>query len=173
MMLVQSQSYRQQYNFNSIFLLPANLYGPGDNFDPENSHVIPALIRMCVEAQERQTGYIEPWGNGTASREFLYVEDCAEAIVRAAADYNEDEPVNIGTGREIKISELLKLISELTGFGGEVRWQTDKPNGQPQRSLDVSRAYEKFGFKAQTQLEVGLAKTIEWYKGLSHLKKAV
>lgn len=173
MMLVQSQSYRQQYNFNSIFLLPANLYGPGDNFDPENSHVIPALIRMCVEAQERQSGYIEPWGNGTASREFLYVEDCAEAIIRAAADYNDDEPVNIGTGREIKISELLKLVSELTGFEGEVRWQTDKPNGQPQRSLDVSRAYEKFGFKAETPLEVGLAKTIEWYKGFSRLKKAV
>jgi GDP-L-fucose synthase len=173
MMLVQSQSYRQQYNFNSIFLLPANLYGPGDNFDPENSHVIPALIRMCVEAQERQSGYIEPWGNGTASREFLYVEDCAEAIIRAAADYNEDEPVNIGTGREIKISELLKLVSELTGFEGEVRWQTDKPNGQPQRSLDVSRAYEKFGFKAETPLEVGLTKTIEWYKGFSRLKKAV
>ncbi|HEV7747325.1 MAG TPA: GDP-L-fucose synthase [Pyrinomonadaceae bacterium] len=165
MMLVQSQSYRQQYDFNSIFLLPANLYGPGDNFDPASSHVIPALIRKCVEARERGADHVDVWGTGNASREFLYVEDCAEAIIRAAASYNDDEPVNIGTGSEIKISELVNLIARLTGFEGEIRWQTDKPDGQPRRSLDVSRAREKFGFEAHTPFEVGLARTIEWYEG--------
>jgi len=137
MMLVQAQSYRQQYGFNTIFLLPANLYGPGDNFDPESSHVIPALIRKCVEAREGGASFVEAWGTGNASREFLYVGDCAEAVVRASAIYNESEPVNIGTGNEIKISELMQLIVRLTRFEGEIRWQTDKPDGQPRRRLDV------------------------------------
>jgi len=164
MMLVQSQSYREQYGFNSIFLLPANLYGPGDNFNLETSHVIPALIRKCVEARDAGKPFVEAWGTGEASREFLYVEDCAEGIVRAAATYNESEPVNIGSGSEVQISDLLRLITRLTRFEGEVRWQHDKPDGQPRRRLDVSRAYEKFGFRAQTQLEEGLRRTVEWYE---------
>jgi GDP-L-fucose synthase len=164
MMLVQAQSYRQQYGFNTIFLLPANLYGPGDNFDPESSHVIPALIRKCIEARESGASFVEAWGTGNASREFLYVGDCAEAVVRASAIYNESEPVNIGTGNEIKISELMQLIVQLTRFEGEIRWQTDKPDGQPRRRLDVSRAYEKFGFRAQVPFEEGLKRTIEWYE---------
>jgi GDP-L-fucose synthase len=164
MMLVQSQGYRQQYGFNSIFLLPANLYGPGDNFDPESSHVIPALIRKCIEARESGATFIEAWGTGNASREFLYVADCAEAVVKAAAIYNESEPVNIGTGNEIKISELLNLIARLTRFAGEIRWQSDKPDGQPRRRLDVSRAFENFGFRAQTSFEEGLTRTVEWYE---------
>ena len=164
MMLVQSQSYRQQYGFNSIFLLPANLYGPGDNFNPESSHVIPALIRKCIEARDNGESHLDVWGTGNASREFLFVDDCAEAILRAAAYYEESEPVNIGTGTEIKISELVTLITRLTEFGGEIRWQTDKPDGQPRRSLDVSRAHEKFGFKAKTSFEDGLRRTIDWYE---------
>jgi GDP-L-fucose synthase len=169
MMLVQSQSYRQQYGFNSIFLLPANLYGPGDNFDLESSHVIPALIRKCIEAREAGAPFVEAWGTGKASREFLYVSDCAEGIVRAAATYDESEPVNIGSGSEIKISELLRLIARLTRFEGEIRWQSDKPDGQPRRSLDVSRAFEKFGFQATTSLEAGLRETVEWYENQSRL----
>jgi GDP-L-fucose synthase len=168
MMLVQSQSYRQQYGFNSIFLLPANLYGPGDNFDPASSHVIPALIRKCVEARERGDDHVDVWGTGNASREFLYVEDCAEAIIRAAASYNDDEPVNLGTGSEITISELVNLIARLTGFTGEIRWQTDKPDGQPRRSLDVSRAFEKFGFEAHTPFAEGLKRTIDWYEEIAN-----
>jgi GDP-L-fucose synthase len=164
MMLVQSQSYREQYGFNSIFLLPANLYGPGDNFNLETSHVIAALIRMCVEARDSGKPFVEAWGTGEASREFLYVEDCAEGIVRAAATYNGSDPVNIGSGSEVQISDLLRLIARLTRFEGEVRWQHDKPDGQPRRRLDVSRAYERFGFRAQTQLEEGLRRTIEWYQ---------
>ncbi|HBB89366.1 MAG TPA: GDP-fucose synthetase [Blastocatellia bacterium] len=164
MMLVQSQSYRQQYGFNSIFLLPANLYGPGDNFDLESSHVIPALIRKCIEAREQDAPFVAGWGTGNASREFLYVEDCAEAVLRAAALYDESEPVNIGTGSEIKISELLKLIARLTRFEGEIRWQTDRPDGQPRRRLDISRALEKFGFRAQTPLEEGLRRAVEWFE---------
>lgn len=164
MMLVQSQSYRQQYGYNSIFLLPANLYGPGDNFDLESSHVIPALIRKCVEAREQGAAFVEAWGTGNASREFLYVEDCAEGVMRAVARYNESEPVNIGTGNEIKISELLQMIARLTRFEGEIRWQRDKPDGQPRRRLDVSRAIEKFGFRAEVPLEEGLRRTIEWYE---------
>lgn len=171
MMLVQSQSYRQQYGFNSIFLLPANLYGPGDNFDPETSHVIPALIRKCVEARENGDSHIDVWGTGNASREFLYVEDCAEAILRATINYNSSEPVNIGTGSEIRIAELVKLIADLSGFEGEIRWQTDKPDGQPRRSLDVSRAYEEFGFKAHTPLEDGLKQTVKWYEGSERLSQ--
>ncbi len=164
MMLVQSQSYREQYGFNSIFLLPANLYGPGDNFDLESSHVIPALIRKCVEAREAGDSFIQAWGTGEASREFLYVEDCADAIVRAAATYNESEPVNIGTGSEIQIGDLAQMIARLTGFHGEIRWQHDRPDGQPRRRLDVQRAQEKFGFRSQTLLEDGLLRTIEWYE---------
>jgi GDP-L-fucose synthase len=170
MMLVQSQSYRQQYGFNTIFLLPANLYGPGDNFDLESSHVIPALIRKCVEAREENRSFIEAWGTGEASREFLYVEDCAEAVIRAATAYNESEPVNIGTGSEIKISELVQLIARLTRFEGEIRWQHDKPDGQPRRRLDVSRAVEKFGFQAQVPFEEGLRQTIQWYEANRELQ---
>jgi GDP-L-fucose synthase len=164
MMLVQAQSYRQQYGFNTIFLLPANLYGPGDNFDTESSHVIPALIRKCVEARENGAPFVEAWGTGNASREFLYVDDCADAVVRAAAIYNESDPVNIGTGNEIKIADLMQLIARLTRFEGEIRWQTDKPDGQPRRRLDVSRAIEKFGFSAQVPFEEGLQRTIDWYE---------
>jgi GDP-L-fucose synthase len=164
MMLVQAQGYRQQYGFNTIFLLPANLYGPGDNFDPASSHVIPALIRKCVEARVGRLPFIEAWGTGNASREFLYVADCAEAVLRASAMYNEAAPVNIGTGNEIKISELVRMIARLSRFEGEIQWQLDKPDGQPRRRLDVTRAFEKFGFRAQIQLEDGLRRTVEWYE---------
>jgi len=164
MMLVQAQSYRSQYAFNAIFLLPANLYGPGDNFNPESSHVIPALIRKCIEAREQQAPFVEVWGTGKASREFLYVDDCAAGILAAAAQYDEAEPVNLGTGSEITIAELVTIIARLTGFTGEIRWQTDKPDGQPRRRLDVSRAYEKFAFRAETPLEEGLKLTIDSYE---------
>src|ERR1044071_6065492 len=164
MMLVQSQSYREQYGFNSIFLLPANLYGPGDNFDLETSHVIPALIRKCVEARRMNAPFIEAWGSGGVSREFLYVEDCAEGILRAAASYDESAPVNLGNGREVMIRDLVELIAKLTRFDGEIRWQASKPDGQPRRQLDVTRAAERFGFKARTSLEDGLRRTIDWYE---------
>jgi GDP-L-fucose synthase len=164
MMLVQSQAYRTQYGFNSIFLLPANLYGPGDNFDLETSHVIPALIRKCVEAREQDQPFIEAWGSGQVSREFLYVEDCAEGIVRASALYNEPDPVNLGSGNEVLIKDLAEMIKRLTGFGGEIRWRSDRPDGQPRRHLDTSRAIEKFGFRAGTSLEEGLKRTISWYE---------
>ena len=164
MMLVQSQAYREQYGFNSIFLLPANLYGPGDNFDLETSHVIPALIRKCVEARRSGAEFIEVWGSGKPSREFLYVEDCADGIIKAAERYNESDPVNLGNGREVVIKDLVELIAKLAGFAGEIRWQSDRPDGQPRRQLDTSRALEQFGFKAQTPLEAGLKKTIEWYE---------
>src|SRR5688500_5928290 len=164
MMLVQSQSYREQYGFNSIFLLPANLYGPGDNFDLESSHVIPALIRKCIEARERGESFVEAWGSGSASREFLYVEDCAEGIVRASALYDEPLPVTRGSGNEVVMTDLLQLIVRLTGFEGETRWCSDRPDGQPKRQVDTSRALEKFGFRARTSLEEGLRKTIEWYE---------
>jgi GDP-L-fucose synthase len=165
MMLVQSQSYRQQYGFNSIFLLPANLYGPGDNFDLETSHVVPALIRKCVEARRNQSPFIEVWGSGKVSREFLYVEDCAEGLVKAAANYDGGDPVNLGNGREVVIKDLVETIVRLVGFEGQIRWQSNKPDGQPRRQLDVTRAYEKFGFRAETSLEDGLRKTIDWYEG--------
>lgn len=164
MMLVQSQAYREQYGFNSIFLLPVNLYGPGDNFDLETSHVIPALIRKCVEARRHGKEFIEVWGSGNASREFLYVEDCAEGIVKAAAVYNESDPVNLGNGREVVIKDLIEMIARLTGFKGEILWQSDKPDGQPRRQLDTRRAFEKFGFQAQTSFEQGLQRTIDWYE---------
>jgi GDP-L-fucose synthase len=163
-MLVQAQSYRQQYGFNAIHLLPANLYGPWDNFDLETSHVVPALIRKCVAARRQNLSQIEAWGSGEVSREFLYVEDCAEAILLAARDYNEGEAVNIGSGREVLIRELAEMIATLAGFKGEIKWQTGKPDGQPRRQLDVTRAYEKFGFRAQTTLEEGLRRTIDWYE---------
>jgi len=164
MMLVQSQSYREQYGFNSIFLLPANLYGPGDNFDLETSHVIPALIRKCIEARRSQAPFVEVWGTGKVSREFLYVEDCADGIVKAAASYNESDPVNLGNGCEVEIKDLVETIERLTGFAGEIKWQSDKPEGQPRRRLDTTRALEKFGFRAQTSLEEGLKRTIDWYE---------
>lgn len=164
MMLVQSQAYRQQYGFNSIFLLPVNLYGPRDNFDLSSSHVIPALIRKFVEAKQRGDKTITAWGTGNASREFLYVEDAAEGILLAAEKYNKSDPVNLGAGFEIKIKDLVELIKELTGFKGEVIWDSSKPDGQPRRMLDVSRAQKEFGFKAQATFEEGLKKTIEWYE---------
>ncbi len=161
--LVQAQAYRQQYGFNAIFLLPVNLYGPGDNFDPESSHVIPALIMKFVEAVETGKKEVEVWGTGNASREFLYVEDAAEAILLAAERYNNPEPVNIGAGFEIRISDLAQLIAKFTGFKGEIKWDKSKPDGQPRRCLDVSRAREEFGFTAETPFEQGLEKTIKWY----------
>ena len=164
MMLVQSQSYREQYGFNSIFLLPANLYGPGDNFNLETSHVIPALIRKCVEARERNEPFIEAWGSGKVSREFLYVEDCADGILRATALYNEPDAVNLGSGNEVVIKDLVETIARLSGFKGEIRWRSDRPDGQPRRQLDTSRAFEKFGFRSQTSLEEGLKRTIAWYE---------
>ena len=164
MMLVQSQAYRKEYGFNSIFVMPANLYGPGDKSDLETSHVIPALIRKCVEARRAGAPFIEVWGTGNATREFLYVEDCADAIVRAAMIYDEEEPVNLGSGQEVSIRDLAGLIIELTGFRGELKWQTDRPDGQPRRCLDTTRAFEKFGFRATTSLEEGLRRTIEAYE---------
>ena len=164
MMLVQSQAYRQQYGFNSIFVLPANLYGPGDKFDLETSHVIPALIRKCIEARNRGASFVEVWGSGRASREFLYVEDCAEGIIKAAAQFDEGDPVNLGSGREITIKDLVEMIARLTRFEGEIRWQTEKPDGQPRRQIDTTRAFERFGFRAQTSLEEGLRRTVDWYE---------
>jgi len=163
MLLVQSQAYRQQYGFNSIFLLPANLYGPRDNFDLEWSHVIPALIRKCVDAKERGDENITVWGTGKATREFLYVEDAAEGILLATERYNESRPVNLGSGKEISIAELVKLVTNLTGFQGDILWDTSKPDGQPRRCLDTTRAEKLFGFRAKTPLEDGLRRTIEWY----------
>ncbi|HEX8070922.1 MAG TPA: GDP-L-fucose synthase [Pyrinomonadaceae bacterium] len=164
MMLVQAQAYREQYGFNAIYLLPSNLYGPGDNFDLDTSHVIPALVRKCVTARREGRAFVEVWGTGDVSREFLYVEDCAEGIVRAAALYDEGEPVNLGNGREVFINELVETIARLTGFEGEIRWQPSKPNGQPKRQLDTARARERFGFVARTTLEEGLRRTIDWYE---------
>jgi len=163
MLLVQSQAYRQQYGFNSIFLLPVNLYGPRDNFDLNSSHVIPALIRKCVEAVERKQDTLVVWGTGKASREFLYVEDCADAIVLAAEKYNKSEPVNIGSGKEITIAELTRIIAEETGFHGKIVWDTTKPDGQPRRRLDTHKAEIEFGFKATTDFREGLRRTITWY----------
>jgi len=163
MLLVQSQSYRAEYGFNSIFLLPVNLYGPGDNFDPKSSHVIPALIKKCVDAIESGADYIDCWGTGAPSREFIYVADAAEGILLATEHYNGAEPVNIGAGFEITIKDLVEKIATLTGFSGRVRWDSSKPDGQPRRRLDVSRAKECFGFEAKTSFEEGLKQTIKWY----------
>lgn len=164
MMLVQSQAYRQQYGFNSIFLLPVNLYGPGDNFDPASSHVIPALIKKCVEARNNGDAAIEAWGDGSPTREFLYVDDAAEGIVLAAEHYDNSEPVNLGSAYEISIKDLTETIARLTGFCGRIEWDTSKPNGQPRRKLDTNRARAWFGFELQTQFEDGLRRTIEWYE---------
>jgi GDP-L-fucose synthase len=164
MLLVQSQAYRDQYGFNAIYLVPVNLYGPGDNFDPESSHVIPALIKKCVDARERGDAFIEAWGTGAASREFLYVQDAARGIVLAAERYNGRDPVNLGVGREITVRALTELIARLTGFEGEIRWDHSKPDGQPRRALDTSRAREAFGFTSGTSFEDGLRTTIEWYE---------
>ena len=165
MMLVQAQAYRQQYGFNAIFLLPVNLYGPGDNFDPRSSHVIPALIKKCVDAVDRGDPEIVVWGTGGATREFFYVEDAAEAICLATEHYDKPEPVNIGAGFEISIRELVGLIVELTGFKGRIVWDASKPDGQPRRMLDTSRAFREFDFRAATDFREGLKKTIEWYRG--------
>lgn len=163
MLLVQSQAYRQQYGFNSIFLLPVNLYGPRDNFDPESSHVIPALIKKCVDARERGERSIEAWGDGSPTREFLYVEDAAEGIVLAAERYNGAEPVNLGCAEEISIRELTHAVAAACGFQGEIVWDTSKPNGQPRRKLDTSRALEAFGFRSHTSFPEGLRRTVDWY----------
>lgn len=164
MLLVQSQAYRQQYGFNSIFLLPVNLYGPGDNFDPESSHVIPALIKKCVEARARGDAEIVVWGDGSPTREFLYVEDAAEGIVLAAERYDSSEPVNLGSAFEISIKDLVQAVAEATGFTGRIVWDTTKPNGQPRRKLDTSRAEQAFGFRARTTFAEGLRKTVESYR---------
>lgn len=164
MLLVQSQAYREQYGFNSIFLLPVNLYGPGDNFNLRSSHVIPALIRKCIEAEENGINEIEVWGDGSPTREFLYVEDAAEGILLATELFNESLPVNLGSGHEISIKDLVEKIAFLSGFSGKFIWNTDKPNGQPRRGLDTTRAYEKFGFKAKMTFDEGLANTIAWYR---------
>jgi len=164
MLLVQSQAYRAQYGFNSIFLLPVNLYGPGDNFDPRDSHVIPALIKKCVDAVEGGASEITLWGTGNATREFLYVEDAAEAIVLAAELYDGAAPINLGVGREISIRELARLIAALTGFPGRFAWDASKPDGQPRRMLDTSLATRHFGFVAQMPLREGLRRTVEWYR---------
>ncbi len=163
MLLVQSQAYRQQHNFNCIYLLQVNLYGPGDNFDPGASHVIPALIKKIIDAKEADQKYIDVWGDGTPTREFLYAEDAARGIVLASQYYDKEHPVNLGSGFEISIKELVELIAKLLKFKGEIRWDSTKPNGQPRRLLDVSKAYQEFGFRAKIPFRVGLRKTIEWY----------
>jgi GDP-L-fucose synthase len=164
MLLVQAQAYREQYGFNAIYLLPVNLYGPRDNFDLETSHVIPALIRKCLEARERGDGQVVLWGDGSPTREFLYAGDAAYGICLAAEKFNSSEPVNLGAGSEISIKDLAELIARLTGFTGRLVWDTSKPNGQPRRGLDVSRAEQFFGFRAQVGFEEGLRRTIEWYR---------
>jgi len=163
MLLVQAQAYRQEYGYNAVFLLPVNLYGPRDNFNPESSHVIPAMIRRYIEAQERGDEEVVMWGDGSPTREFLYVEDAAEAIALASERYNDSEPVNLGSGMEISIKDLAVLIARLTGFEGKITWDTSKPNGQPRRALDVSRAEKFFGFRAQMSFDEGLRRTVAWY----------
>ena len=164
MLLVQAQAYRRQYGFNAIYLLPVNLYGPGDNFDPRSSHVIPALIKKMVDAKRKKQEEVVVWGTGKASREFLYVEDAARAIVLATKKYHKPEPVNVGSGMEITIKDLAETIKKLVGFKGKIRWDSSKPDGQPRRCLDTSKAYKEFGFRAKTNFEKGLKKTIEWYE---------
>jgi GDP-L-fucose synthase len=164
MLLVQSQAYRQQYGFNSIFLMPVNLYGPRDNFDPASSHVIPALIKKCLDAKERGESEITVWGDGSPTREFLYVEDAANGIILASERFNESHPVNLGSSAEIRIKDLVELIAKLTHFEGRIVWDTEKPNGQPRRCLDTSQAERAFGFRATTVFAEGLTRTIEWYR---------
>jgi len=163
-LLVQGQAYRQQYGFKAITLLPVNLYGPGDNFDPKSSHVIPAIIKKVIDAREAKQPFIDVWGTGSASREFLYVDDAAEGIAKATAEYDSPDPVNLGSGMEITIRQLTETICELCKFGGELRWDPTKPDGQPRRCLDVTRAKERFGFVAKTDFREGLLKTIAWYE---------
>lgn len=163
-LIVQSEAYRKQYGFNSINLIPVNLYGPRDNFDLETSHVIPAIIRKCLDAVSRSEDEIVVWGTGKATREFLYVEDAAEGILLAAEKYDKSDPVNLGSGNEISIKELVELIAKHTGFNGKILWDNSKPDGQPRRLLDTSKAYKEFGFKAKTSFEEGLKKTIRWYR---------
>jgi GDP-L-fucose synthase len=163
MLLVQSEAYRQQYGYNSIFLMPVNLYGPGDNFDPASSHVIPALIRKCLEAKAAGEDHIVVWGDGTPTREFLYVEDAAEGIVLATERYNLSDPVNLGSAFEISIKELVEKVARLTQFRGRIVWDTTKPNGQPRRKLDTSRAEQLFGFRSKIPFDEGLKQTIDWY----------
>ncbi len=164
MLIVQGQAYRQQYGFNAIHLLPVNLYGPGDNFEPDSSHVIPALIRKCLEAKARGDDHIVAWGDGSPTREFLYVADAARGIALATEHYNRAEPVNLGSGFEISIKDLMEIIARLTGFAGEIVWDTTKPNGQPRRALNTERARQEFGFEASTDFETGLRRTVEWYQ---------
>ena len=164
MLLVQAQAYRQQYGFNAVYPLPVNLYGPNDNFDPASSHVIPALIKKCVDARDSGAESIEVWGDGSASREFLYVDDAAEGLVLITEKYDSPEPINLGSGQEITIRELVTLIAELTGFNGRIEFDPSKPNGQPRRCLDVSRAEREIGFRAKTDFRTGLRETIAWYE---------
>ncbi len=163
MLLVQSQSYRQEFGFNSIFLLPVNLYGPGDNFDPSSSHVIPALIKKFIDAKENNSDSVTVWGTGKATREFLYVDDCAKGIIKAAENYNKSDPVNLGSSFEISIKDLADLIRDLTGYKGKIIWDSSKPDGQPRRKLDTKKAEAEFNFKSTTAFEDGLKKTIDWY----------
>lgn len=163
MLLVQAQSYREEFGFNSIFILPVNLYGPGDNFDPSSSHVIPALIKKFVDAKTRNDEFVSVWGSGNATREFLYVDDCADAVILATEKYNKSGPVNIGSSFEISIKDLANLIKELTGFKGSIIWDATKPDGQPRRKLDTAKAEKEFGFKSKTDFKTGLQKTIDWY----------
>jgi GDP-L-fucose synthase len=172
MLLVQAQAYRQQYGFNAIYLLPVNLYGVGDNFDPGSSHVIPALIKKFVEAKDRRAPFVEVWGDGTATREFLFAADAARGIVLATEHYDSPEPVNLGAGFEISIRDLAEKIRSLVGYTGQIRWDVTKPNGQPRRSLEVSRAEREFGFKATTGFDEGLARTIAWYVDTGRASKA-
>jgi nucleoside-diphosphate-sugar epimerase len=164
MLLVQAEAYRRQYGFNAIYLLPANMYGPGDNFDLRTSHTVPALIRKCIEAKERGEDKVVAWGTGKPTRELLYVDDAATGLLLAAERYNQSDPVNLGTGTSIRIRDLVTLIAKLTGFAGKIEWDSSKPDGQPRRSLDTSRAKRLFGFKSEILLEEGLGRTIEWYK---------
>jgi GDP-L-fucose synthase len=164
MLLVQAQAYRQQYGFNAIYLLPVNLYGPGDNFDPQSSHVIPALIRKIQEAKDHPSPFVEVWGDGSAHREFLYVADAAEAVVRAAERYNGAEPVNVGSGKDITIKQLVETLCQLMDYRGTIRWDPTRPNGQRQRRLDVTRAFSEFGFHASTDFDTGLAATVDWWQ---------
>lgn len=170
MQLIQSQAYRQQYGFNSIFLVPTNLYGPGDKFNPNQSHVIPALIKKIVDAKKAGDNHIDVWGTGKATREFLYVEDCARAILKATEKYNKSEPINVGSGKELSIKKLVRLICKIVDFKGEVFWDSSKPDGQPRRCLDTTKAKKEFGFKSKVNFEEGLRRTIEWY--LNHERKA-
>ena len=172
MLLVQAQAYRQQYGFNAIYLLPVNLYGPGDNFDPSSSHVIPALIRKIVEARERRSPYVEVWGDGSASREFLFVDDAAAGIVLAAERYDWSDPVNLGAGHEITIKELVEALRGLIGYRGDIVWDATKPNGQPRRCLEVERAAAAFGFRAKTEFMTGLSATVNWWDTVGRFKLA-